>query len=763
MMLAFAGCFVLAMLPLLVILAGRAAGARDWRKSLVAFRLNPPASLTVEDVTAWLATVQAQTHPHHLSLFHKPPVCVEVVSRQSGINFYVLCPQSETGWLLASIRSALPGVRITEAPEYVTASPRWQLAGEAIMTTPDRPLATARAATANAALLAALQPVIGAQTEVRMQWIFVSAGTPEPVRSAGSANVAPSWALERTLPEDAEAVQAARLKIKEPLLSGVVRIGVAAENQGQARALFGRVWNTLHGMNAPGVRIRRRMLASSVVIERLIKRTYPLGKWPVTIGAAEGAGLLGLPVSGVTLPGLNLGGARQLPPSPHMPTQGQIVAVSNYPGLTGRPLALTAEDRTRHGYVVGPAGSGKSVLLTRMILSDIQQGYGVFACDPKGDLINGILERLTPEQAKNVIVLDASKRSHPVGLNLLGHAFTEESRELAVDNVLHVFREIWAPYWGPRTDQVLRAALTALIHVPARDGSAMTICEVVPLLTNPRFRQYVTSHPKLPEYLRSYWQRFNSLSDNEMAQYVGPVLNKVEAFTQRVPIRLMLGQSEGIDFADIFRERKTVLVNLAKGDLGTETGNLLGALVISELWKATLGRVKVPTEQRRPCFAYIDEAQDIVRLPLPIADMLAQARGFKLGITLANQYLSQLPENVRAAVLGTVRTQVAFAVEYDDAKILEKRFAPLTADDLSGLAAFELAMRPCVGARTLSPVTGVSMPLSEPVGNAADVADKSRDSYGRTRDTVEASLIARVELSGSEPPSFGRRQRGGQA
>ncbi|MEV6446362.1 type IV secretory system conjugative DNA transfer family protein [Amycolatopsis sp. NPDC051716] len=756
-------CFILALVPLAVLVSMRFSDARKWQNSLVAYRIQPPATLNANDVAAWLAAIQAQTHPSWLSLFLKPPICVEVVSRRDGLSFYVLASREQSAALLSSLRGALHGVRISEAPEYLTTRPNWQLAAEATMTNPERPLAPARAEITNAALLAALQPVIGENTEIRLQWILVSAGTPSPVRSAPSSGAPSSWAFERTLPEDAEAVQAARVKIKDPLLYGVARIGVATENDAQARALFGRVWNTLHGMNAPGVRIRRRVLPSDLVIERLTRRSYPLGKWPLTVSTTEGAGLLGLPITDVALPGLSLGSARQLPAPPHLPTRGQIIGMSNYPGMTERPLALTPEDRTRHSYIVGPSGSGKSVLLTRLIVSDIQSGYGVFAVDPKGDLISGVLERLTPKQAENVIVLDASKRSLPVGLNVLGHAGTEEARELAVDNVLHTFREIWSSFWGPRTDQVLRSALTALVHVPARDGSAMTICEVVPLLTNPQFRTYVTEHPALPQQLRSYWQRFGRLSDNEMAQYVGPVLNKVEAFTQRVPIRLMLGQSNGVDFTAIFRERKTVLVNLAKGELGTETGNLLGALVISELWKATVGRIKVSPEKRRPCFAYVDEAQDIVRLPLAIADMLAQARGFKVGFTLANQYIAQLPETVRAAVLGTVRTQIAFAVEHEDAQLLEKRFGPLTADDLTGLAAFEFAMRPCVDARTLAPVTGTSLPLSEPLTDAAAVATQSRQRHGMTRADVEAGLTARVELDGDDVPAFGRRQRGGSA
>jgi hypothetical protein len=251
----------------------------------------------------------------------------------------------------------------------------------------------------------------------------------------------------------------------------------------------------------------------------------------------------------------------------------------------------------------------------------------------------------------------------------------------------------------------------------------------------------------MPESVRVYWQMFNSWSDGERLNAIGSVLNKVEAFTGRTAIRLALGQSQGIDLRDIFRERKVLLVSLAKGSLGTETANLLGSLLVSSLWQATLSRIRVPAEKRRPVFAYIDEAQDIVRLPLAIADMLAQARGLKLGLTLANQYVAQLPEAVKRAVLGTVRTQIAFQVEYDDAKLLESRFAPLTAADLTGLERYEIAMRPCINGQTLEPVTGVTLPLPEPMRDVNELANASRERHGTARSIVEASLKARIQVN----------------
>lgn len=764
MLIMLVGLLCIAAAPLGFVLWLRNAIAVKWRNELVAYEMQMPANLSATDGQAWLSNIQARTHPSKLSLYPLRPVCWEVVSNVRGIFFYVMTSKSAEANLLASLRGSLAGARITAAPDYLTDAPTFRVAAEATTTADHRPLAVTRVEPASAALLASLQPIAGPNTEIRLQWIFVSGGTPEPVRSSFDANGQGALAIvEQSGIGDAEAVQAARIKHREPILLGVARVGVAAPTKARAQALFGRVWSTLHGLNAPGVRLRRRFIASADVAARLTQRKYPIASWPVTFNATEGVGLLGFPIGGLSLPGMAFGTARQLPAAYSMPTHGQVIAMSNYPTSLTRPLALTAKDRTQHTYLVGQTGTGKSVLLSRMILNDIRAGYGVFACDPKGDLIGSVLERIDSQTAKRIIVLDASKREQPIGLNILGNAHTEQARELAVDNILHIFREIWASYWGPRTDQILRAALNALIHVPARDGSAMTICEVVPLLTNPSFRRYVTSHPRLPEHYRAYWERFDQLSENDVLQQIGSVLNKVEAFTQRIPIRLMLGQSAYIDFEDIFRRGSVVLVNLAKGDIGTETGNLLGALLISELWRATLNRVKIAPERRKPCFAYIDEAQDIVRLPLPIADMLAQARGFGLGITLANQYLSQLPEVVRAAVLGTVPTRIAFAVEHDDAKLLERRFGPLTADDLTGLAPYELAMRPCVHGQTLPSVTGVSLPPEPPISDAAAIASLSREQFGVARHIVEEAMTRRITQDQRNIAPVGRQKREGSA
>lgn len=749
--------------PLILILFARSEAMGSWSNSLVAYQLHLPASLDIDNITAWLANIQALTHPNWFTLLPVPPICLEVVSAERGVSFYVLLPRQSANKLLSGLYATLPGCRLSEAPEYLHNRPVWQLAAELTMTSRERPLAIERAEQASTSLLRSLQPIVGRGTEIRLQYIFTSAGMARPVPTPKTTNSqSVSWSLEQIPPRDAEAVQAARVKRRDPLLHAVVRVGIAAENQAQARALFGRVWNNYHTLNNVGVRLRKRLLPASLVADRLTARKYPVISWPLLLNSREGAGLLGLPISGSHSPGVATGTARQLPPPMHLADHGLVLGVSNYPGVGERPIALKTEDRLRHQFILGPTGSGKSWLLATMILQDTAAGRGTFVIDPKGDLITDVLNRITDKDAERLVVLDVSQRDYPIGLNILGGAHDEASRELVVDNILHIFRSTWADFWGPRSDAVCRAALATLVSACGVDGSPLTLCELVPLLTDPSFRRFVTNQPGLSDPLRIYWQRYEQLSDGERQQATQPLINKVEAFTSRTAIRLMLGQSQGFDLREIFWQRKTVLVNLAKGRIGTETANLLGSLLVSLFWQATSARVQIAPEQRHACFAYIDEAADLLRLPIPFDAIAAQARGLGVGLIVATQVLAQVPDYLRSAFLGTIRTQATFAVEREDAKLLEPRFAPLTADDLQGLGRYEVALRPCLDGITHTPLTLSTVPLADPLRNASELVAASQQRYGQARTDVEQALRARTAVA-SNNGSVGRRSWGGRS
>jgi Type IV secretion-system coupling protein DNA-binding domain len=722
-----------------LILAARAFDGWSWRRSLVAYRLRLPSRATADDVTRWLGAVAIHGYAPSWALLPSPPVVLEVEATRAGIEFFVLTPHRSQDALLVGVRAALPGARLEEMPDYLSAKHRFRAAAEFWLTHAQRPLAVDRAEASSTALLAALQPLHG-EERVRLQWIMTGGGTPPVV------------------PATAEDARATKLKQAEPLLRVVGRLGVAAPGRDRAWSLFGRVRSSLRALNTPGVQVSRRFAASGSVVTRLERRSLPLTRWPLPLNAREAAGLFGL-VSTVPLPGMSAGTARQLPPSPAQPSRGLVVAESNYPGIT-RSLALHAEDRLRHTWMVGPTGVGKSTLIANMVLQDIRAGFGTVVVDPKGDLVADTLERVPDGRADDVIVLDPSAVHQPVGFNPLRASGGELARELAMDHLIHVFGSIWRSSWGPRTADVLRNGLLTLMNTKAPDGSAFTLVELAPLLLDPSFRRSVLAQSTVPAAVRPFWTRYEAMSEAERAQVIAPSLNKIDALTTTSSTRLLLGQSEGIDLGSVFWGRKTLLVSLAKGAVGTETAQLLGALLVASLWQTTLARVAVPAAKRRPVFMYLDEFQDVLKLPLELADMLAQARGLGVGLVLAHQHLGQLPDAVKTAVLGTARTQITFQLDHDDARALERRLAPLTAADLMGLEAYEIAMRPSVGGATLVPVTGRTSPLPEPVRDGAALAEQSRRHYGAARADVETALDARLNAGNVGSPGRRRRQGG---
>jgi hypothetical protein len=748
-----------------LVLVARFIDGLTWRRSLVAFKLSLPHELTTKAVAQWLALINGATHAHQLALLPAPPVAIEIVATAQGITHYLLVPDSMRGVLLSTLRAGLPGARLEEAPDYLSHRSHLPMAAEATLTSHRRPLRVDLADTASAAMLASLQPLYGDEI-VMVQWLITGGGIPRIVSSVTSNRAQPrqSWWLDGTVSADSEAVRAERAKQQAPLLRAVVRVGVSAKTRQRRYAIFGRVWASLRTLNGSGAGIVRRWwLPPSLVAERIQRLRLPITAWPLTLNTVELPGLLGLATGEARLPGLSLGASRQLPPSPGVPSRGAVVCVSNYPGMTDRPLALATSDRLRHMWVAGPTGAGKSTLLGNLIVQDMQAGFGLVVIDARGDLIPDVLNRVPVDRHDDVIVIDPSETAQPIGFNILGCGTRgEQERERAVDHVLHIFQDLYRSSWGPRTADVLRAGLLTLTSTRARDGSAFTLCELPELLVNRQFRAFVTGQPSIQGALSSFWQWYEGLSEAHRAEVIGPVLNKLRAFVLKTPLRLLLGQSEGLDLSEVFTRRRIVLVPLSKGTLGSETAQLIGSLLVASLWQVTLQRVQVAPERRRPAWLYADEFQETVRLPIDLADMLAQARGLGLGLILAHQHLGQLPEAVKTAVLSTARTQVLFQLDYDDARAMEKRFAPLSHQDLMGLGQYEIALRPCVGGRTASPVTGTTLPLSEPIADADALAKAARERCGVPRAEVEAVLAARVQGAAAER-GYGRRPRGEQA
>lgn len=725
-----------AVAPFGIVLLGRWFDSFSWRRELEALRLELPRELTHDQVSGWLAGLGALTR--HI------PVVIEIDADEHGIRHTLVAPRGHAKTVVQQARAMLPGLRAEVVPDYQLESFIIRAAGELKVTSTAHPLGQERAAELASAFLTALQP-LSQGTHIRVSWLIAGTTFPHPRRLAG-------------LPPDLARFR--RQKTRTPLLKVAGRIGVGAPDARRSRALLYRMYSTMRMLDGPGSALTRRMLPWRVVASRLHDHAIPLTIWPAILNTRELAGLLGFPLDGTSIPGLRTTTARQLPPPPDIPRGKLVLAQSNYPGMEDRPLALRQADRLRHLWLLGPTGTGKSTVLENAAVQDAYAGYGFAVVDPKADLCEGILARLPEERRDDIVVLNPATTERPIGFNILASAQNEQGRELVVDNVVHIFAEVWKSSFGPRTTDVLRNALLTLTATKAPDGSAFTLAEVAPLLENPAFRRFVTMQPAVPEPVHAFWQSYEAMSSAQRTQTIAPSLNKLRALTTRSSLRLMLGQSTGIDVGDVFTKCRILLVSLNKGVVGSETAELVGALVVASLLNGMLKRTGLPPAERRPAWVYLDEWQDVLRIAGDIADAFAQARALGVGFTVANQYLGQLPPAIRAAT-STIRSSVTFQIDRDDAKALESKFLPtLTADDLMGMRAYEAVLRLCVNGQVRQPITGRTLPHCEPTQDAYALAAASRERFGTPRAIVEAALQLRSQVDvGRAAPHIGRVPR----
>jgi hypothetical protein len=393
--------------------------------------------------------------------------------------------------------------------------------------------------------------------------------------------------------------------------------------------------------------------------------------------------------------------------------------------------------------------------LLNLIVGDMAAGHAVVVIEPKGDLVTDVLQRVPKSRLDDVVLLDPTDREAVVGINPL--ATEGRSAELSADQLLAVFHGLYAASWGPRTQDILHASLLTLAR---RRGS--TLVELPLLLTDPHFRRQIVGQLDEPVILAPFWAGFEAWSDAQRTEAIAPVLNKVRPFLMRQDLRAVLGQSEPrFNLRQVFTEKKILLVNLAKGAMGSEAAALLGSLVVSQLWQATLERSRLEPRHRRPVFVFIDEFQDYLHLPTDLADALAAARGLGVGLTLAHQHLHQLRQEMRAAVMANARSRICFQLPAEDARLIAAGSPELDAEDFRSLDAFEVyaqlvangAVQPWLSARTSAAPSASSV--------APDVARRSRERYGLRRADIDQALAQM--RTGMRPSDIGIKRSDGGA
>ncbi|MDI2130576.1 type IV secretion system DNA-binding domain-containing protein [Yinghuangia seranimata] len=437
-------------------------------------------------------------------------------------------------------------------------------------------------------------------------------------------------------------------------------------------------------------------------------------------------------------PGIARAGARAVIPPSQIPVPGNGVKPLGYAD-TGHPRAVGVRtaDARHHLHVVGATGSGKSTLLGHLILDDAAAGRGAIVIDPKGDLVTELLARLPASAADRLVVLDPDDPRTPPRMNVLDtHG---ANVDMVVDNITGVFRRIFPAFWGPRTDDVMRAACLTLLRTGPHTPPA-TLADVPRLLDQQAYRRRTVARlDPTDSVLRGFWTWYEQLSDPARAQVTGPLMNKLRAFLLRSFVHQTVAAGESsFDFSTAL-DGGIVLARLPKGVLGEETVRLLGSFVVAKTWQAAAARAHTRETERRDASLYVDECHNFLTLPYPLEDMLAEARGYRLGLVLAHQHLAQLTADLREGISANARNKVYFTASPEDAHALQQHTRPtLTEHDLAHLGGYQAAARLLVGGAETTAFTLTTRPLPPAVpGRTRLLRDAAHHHAGpRTRPTT---------------------------
>jgi energy-coupling factor transporter ATP-binding protein EcfA2 len=482
------------------------------------------------------------------------------------------------------------------------------------------------------------------------------------------------------------------------------------------------------------------------------------------LGVAELAAIAHLPTDAAA-PGVERAGARTAVPPPGILTPtGPDAATDTSPvkplgvseSANPRPVGLAVADARQHVHILGATGSGKSTLMTHMILDDVAAHRGVVVIDPKGDLITDILTRLPESALGRTVVFDPDDASAPPSLNVLQLERPDEI-DMIVDNLCGLFGRIFSSFWGPRTDDNLRSACLTLLHAPEAATGGVTLADIPRLLGEDAYRRRMTAGLKDP-VLRGFWNQYEGLSEAQRANHVGPLMNKLRAFLLRSFVRDSIADGPSSFDMEKVLDGGVLLVRLPKGVIGEETAKLLGSFVVAKVWQTASRRAKLPQHQRRDCALYLDEFQNFLNLPYPMEDMLAEARGYKLSLTLAHQNLAQLPNDLREGISANARTKLFFNASPEDARLLERHTTPiLLAHDLSHLGAFQAAARLVTGSQQRAAFTLRTQPLPAPIaGRDSQIRRSAREAFGHGPGTVRRPNTGPTRRSG-RPAGQARR------
>ncbi|MEK7453242.1 MAG: DUF87 domain-containing protein [Patescibacteria group bacterium] len=429
-----------------------------------------------------------------------------------------------------------------------------------------------------------------------------------------------------------------------------------------------------------------------------------------------------------------------------LPDNGILIGTNVYRGIETQ-VKLPKEDRLRHLYIIGQTGTGKSVSLKNMIQQDIENGEGVCFMDPHGDDLEDVLTRIPKERMEDVVVFDPSDLRRPIGLNMLEYDQNRpEQKTFIINEMVNIFDKLYdlKVTGGPMFEHYLRNALLLIMSDP---DSGSTLLEVPRVFSDPEFRKLKLA--KCQDILvKNFWilEATKAGGEASLANITPYITSKFNVFLANEFVRPIVAQQKStINFREIINNKKILLVNLSKGKVGDINSNLLGLIIVGKLTMAALSRGDIPSEKRNPFYLYIDEFQNFATDSISV--ILSEARKYKLSLTMAHQFIAQLPDNIREAVFGNVGSMISFRIGVDDAEFMEKQFTPeFNSNDLMNIDNLNAYVKLLINNKTTKPFNiRFDFPKNGDMNIAQKIKELSSIKYGRSKQEIDMEIEERFK------------------
>ncbi|MBO4127024.1 type IV secretory system conjugative DNA transfer family protein [Streptococcus suis] len=496
-----------------------------------------------------------------------------------------------------------------------------------------------------------------------------------------------------------------------------MRLGFQTENKAREFQLLKTMLACFRLLERAGARFSAKPTSS-----QKINHGHLPWHFQTVVSSIELASLFLLPAGEAQYAGvLSLSPKTILPPIglPHQAQRPFGLSLEKAPRFVGIP----AQAGLSHTWLLGGTGAGKSTAMLHLFLADAREGRSAVIIDPKATLVDDILERLPQNRDQDVVILDPAQNGKTISINPFDLVKAGVPAELVADMLLGVFREIFEDSWGVYTQDVLSHAFHTLVKIP--DASLL---DLIPLLTDKTVRHQLLKNVTDP-FLLSFWQGYDTMSEQARQTTISPVLNKFRGILLRPALRGLLGKPSGqFSLQDMFAKPRLLLVPLNKGLIGTETAKFLGAILLGCLYQLTLLRAK--ERFRKPVFIYIDEVADYLKLPVPLDDALSMSRSLGVGYILANQFSKQLPSNLRQSIYANCHNQIIFGLSMNEAKELANLVPELSAEDFYQLPPFQTYSKVPLSANCFRWLSVKTLPTPPVLRKKDEIYGESFERYG---------------------------------